>query len=284
MEETQAQVPVSVPDVNRIVPQADPASPVGPDSHNMARLSDRASVSSVDWEARYKGMDALYQKEVQALKGQVATLVELVKGVVPAAQPAPAQPVSSPAPATPVSNAIQQIEAQLYRDRLLDTYTQKGEPGEGLPLHLFKANIPVVAPVIGADGRMDDSGQRAAITGIIGALKGVQTSAATEVRQVLTQGTTPGAPGAKPPAMMSDGDTKYEEFKSLMVEMSKAAFIDLSAAEQAAKTKRYYELLRDSDIQSRHGGQTQPSLDWTKLSSQVQRLTQEVESLRNRGA
>jgi hypothetical protein len=222
-------------------------------------------------------MNAAYQRDIAELKKTVADLAASMQK--PAA--APQQPVAQPAP---VSAALQNVEAQLYRDRLLDLFTQKGEPGEGLPLHLFKANIPVMAPKVGADGKLDDSEQRAAIAAFVNALKGVQTSTVAETRQVLTQGTTPGAPGAKPPATMSEGDQKYEEFKNLMLEMAKASFVDQPADVQAAKTKRYYELLRDSAIEARHGGATQPAMDWGKLSSQVQRLTHEVESLRSRGS
>ena len=176
--------PASGPGMNE-VPQADPAAERGPDSHSMPSMSQALGRDDRDYEKSYNGLNAWVQTEFRSLrreveglsglKDQLGRIQDALNGLSRPQADAPAQqapqadaPEPDPGPSAPdpatsaLDQAMARMKAEQYRDTLLDRYTRPGAPGEGLPLHLFRDNIPVHPPHVAEDGRVDDSAQRRA--------------------------------------------------------------------------------------------------------------------------
>lgn len=272
-------------------PTAPPPVARPPDSHGLPGTQPNpqaAAPQEPDWKARYQGFDAFYQKEVRGIKEQLGTITETLATLAKPA-PVPQAPAPDPKPAAkkshaPVTSALDdamaQVKATQYRDSLLDLYSGKGEAGEGLPLELFKENIPVIAPEI-VDGKLDDSAQRKAITDFVSNLKGLAGEAATEAQRQVLAGEQPGSSVAPPPPgdVKQAGDDLYQEFTQIMQEMGSEDWLDLDPSKQAEKEARYYELLEDPAIEDRHEGQLSPNMDLYTLTNQMKDMAKRMQIL-----
>ena len=280
------------------VPQAQPTL-VRPDN-DMGTMSKALGADGQDYEARYKGLDRWVQREFNPVRQQVEQfgdrldqiqdLLKQLQQPQPAA-PAPqakapqeAAPASKPQPsapsADPIDAALTSMKAQQYRDTLLDMYTRRGEPGEGLPLEMFRDNIPVRPPTVKDDGSLDDSAQRQAIETFIETLKGIRGETQKAAQDALLEGMTPGSAAAPPaPGGAETAAKMYQEFQDLMSVYGSKEFLDLSAEEQAEIEERYYTLAGDEEIQRLHGGQLTPTPSFNDLNDKVTKLAQQVRIL-----
>jgi len=296
MPDPQQPAAPAGPGVTLETPQASPAAARGPDSHAGAQtLSQALGTPANEWEGKYRALQGQFDQarqqwdrrqesmsgELRALREQVAAMAQ------PPAAPEPKEPAApakakAPAPAASVESALESaIRAQRaaqYRDLLIGNMTRPGSPYEGLPLNLFAANIPVVEPVVGSDGQLDDSGQRAAIESFAKALKQYGGDTGQQAQQAILAGTMPGSSPGVAPGGNSAADL-YQEFQDLMAVYGSEAFMDLTKQEQADLQERYYELAADPIIQGQHSGNLQPTMDLSSMSQMVRDLAQKVAAL-----
>ena len=144
--------------------------------------------------------------------------------------------------------------AEDYRDMLLDDYTKPGAPGEGLPLTLFKGQIPLKPPQV-TDSGVNDSEQRKEIEMLISNLKQIQGKTQQQTQDALLEGFTPGSAPGVGERGPSAGDI-YQEFLNLMEYRVSDDFDALSDTKQKELDARYYELLQDPNVKRQHGGST----------------------------
>jgi hypothetical protein len=288
------------------MPQATPATVYGPDSHQLPQMGEALSGSNNrDWEASFKGLQRRYDADRQVWEGErnqwqqmlqqfQAQLTQLSAPSPQAGTPAPKPQEPTPAPVsggnqtTPkptepdaLDLAIRTKKAQQYRDLLLDEYTSNpNSPYQGLPLDLFRDEIPVMPPTMDASGKLDDKAQRTAIENFANKLKGIRGTA----QQQLLEGTTPGsAPGAGAPGGAPSADDVYQEFLDIMDVMgSGPAWDELDKAEQARVEARYFELLEDPAVEERHGGQTRPTMTVQDLTQKVRELSRQMSRMQGK--
>ena len=255
-------------------PQAAPAVGRGPDSHSLPR-SIEPQVGD-NWEARYKGLDARYQKDredwtrqLEDLRTQVQQLSQPKEPKAPAPKPqAKKEPESKPDPAdistlNVLDQAIQQRKAASFRDMMVEDMSRE----LGIPaLEMFTDDIPIRPPTRNEYGTVNDSAQRAAIQAFADKLKGVQGETSQRTQAAIREGMTPGASPGAPPATGSD---VYEEFLELMEVYGSAEFDELSPTDQNRIQKRYFELTNDKTVQDRHEGETSPTMSWKDLTNDV---------------
>lgn len=272
------------------VPQAAPTVGAGPDNQMLPKSFQPQGEAETVPKKQHDGLMAKYQSEKAAWEAGFAELtarLDKLTSTQPAEAASPAPGASQPSkPAQtstpemdPLDRAIQQRKALNYRDMLVETVAKE----LGLPaLAMFSDDIPVHAPTIGADGQIDDSAQRAAITAFADKLRGVQGAASTATRDALIEGMTPGsAPGSTPAG--DGGDELYQEFLELLQAQATTEFSKLPAADQRRAEQRYLELLDMDEIKDRHEGATTPTMSWQDMQKTVRDLMKSVGSLQGRG-
>jgi len=291
-ENPQPMQPGSGPDVPNSLdqaletPQATPEAGRGPDSHSLPRTT-KPQVGT-DWEARYKGLDARYQKdreqwtsELEGLKSQIQQL-----STTPTEPSAPAQkpqandkaPVSdSTSTLDALDRAIQQRKAASYRDMLVENMAKElGVPA----LEMFADDIPIHPPTLKSDGTIDDSRQLAAIKSFADKLRGVQDDVGKRTSDAIREGMTPGSsPGAQP----TTGQDVYEEFLELMEVFGSPEFDQLSSVDQNRIQNRYFELTENAQVQDQHQGATQPTVSWKDMQNEVRDMMKRLNRLEGRG-
>lgn len=286
-QDPQQAVPGNVPGGD-VTPQPSAAVPTSPDSMRLPpNPLAQPRQGAEDWEARYKGLDRRYQEDRQEWEQQRTAFQQQMADFTakmqtweqqlkqPQAKPAPA-PVSdgnqeAPQQTTKDSGDLQkrldELQAERYRDTLLFQMMQPGQPGHDLPLAMFRDNIPVHAPQVGEDGKLDDSKQRAAIENFIKGLRGVAGNSAQQTQQAMTQGWTPGSsPGVPAPQSREALEAEYyrvkEEYGNLPA--------DVSPEREAAVKARYYQL--HEQVGRNLPGNTQPWMSGEELLRRVQQL------------
>jgi len=245
-------------------PQIDPTAGIGLDSMRLPPnpLSGQQAPAT-DYEARYKGLDAHYQKEKQTWMTQQQALMGRLEALEQKLSQAPLAPAQSPqAPAAPSPTAqapafarkaepptgdtselyetIAQMEAERYRDNQLLEYTQPGKPGQGLPLFTFRNNIRAVAPDVDENGRVNDTAQRAEIDRFIQAINSIAGSVQQGTQQAMVAGFTPGA--APGPAPAPSADDEIQEYRDLMALRGDPKFDKMPDDQQKKIERRFYEL------------------------------------------
>jgi hypothetical protein len=268
-----------------VVPQADPASTQGPDSHSLPTLSQVVGTpDDRDYKASYKGLNKRYEEdrrvwdsERQSLRNELDTIKTMLTpkaDPVEPTEPVPVPPVTQSQGPSALEEAIQQKHAEQYRDLLIGEYTKPGGPAEGLPLNMFVENIKIVPPTTGADGKLDDSAQRQEIDGLVTSLKGLQGETKQKTAEALVTGQTPGSSPAAPAG--EDGDTIYQEFQDIMQVYGSQEYLGLDKTEQARIESRYYELLESPHIEDRHEGDLAPTNTVAELQRSVRELSKQV--------
>ena len=271
----------------------------GPDSADnwQKRYQGLSQRYSQDVDALRKAQDGLDQ-QVAAIRAELAKVLEAVRGNAPAVvspQPAPPAAGTSPQPVVPtaatpqpaaaaqpsfpygntqdIQQTIARQDAELHKLRIVAEYTQPGQPGYGLPLLTLDANgnIPTVPPVLGADGRLDDSGQRRAIEGLIAAMRSVPAARAQQIAAETAAGLLPGsAPGA--PAPVNPVEQRYNRYKELQDIIPKMG--DRPSDEQKAIMAEYDRLT--TEVGFLDPAFVAPGLNVSDVARQVQDLRREM--------
>jgi len=296
-QDPQQAMPAAIPEAQPL-PQNVAAAMAGPDSLRLPRNplaveQERAGrEAQTDYRALYEeearrrsGVDRRLKEELDA-RGALTQMVESLstrleafeKQMQPRQQQQEVPPAQSQQePEIPLNQdmlmeRIAEMEAERYRDQLVFQYMQPGEKGANLPLAMFRENIPVVAPDVGEDGKLNDSGQREAIERFITGLQGISSQSSQRAQAALTEGWTPGvSPGQPdgPPSQQQLLDEYYkvkEQYGNLPTDAPEAEVNQIQA--------RYYAL--HEQVGKFQPGQTTPWMTSEEMASRLNQLESQL--------